>query len=140
MVIRAYHQSRGQGYRNIVLIPSSAHGTNPASAAMAGMKIVTVGCDANGNIDVEDLKAKAQEHSSELACMMITYPSTHGVFESRIREIVDAVHDAGGQVYMDGANMNAQVGLTNPGYIGADVCHLNLHKTFAMPHGGGARA
>ena len=114
MVIRAYHQSRGQGYRNIVLIPSSAHGTNPASAAMAGMKIVTVGCDANGNIDVEDLKAKAQEHSSELACMMITYPSTHGVFESRIREIVDAVHDAGGQVYMDGANMNAQVGLTNP--------------------------
>lgn len=104
---------------------------------MAGMKIVTVGCDANGNIDVEDLKAKAQEHSSELACMMITYPSTHGVFESRIREIVDAVHDAGGQVYMDGANMNAQVGLTNPGYIGADVCHLNLHKTFAMPHGGG---
>ena len=124
-------------YRNIVLIPSSAHGTNPASAAMAGMKIVTVGCDANGNIDVEDLKAKAQEHSSELACMMITYPSTHGVFESRIREIVDAVHDAGGQVYMDGANMNAQVGLTNPGYIGADVCHLNLHKTFAMPHGGG---
>ena len=137
MVIRAYHQSRGQGYRNIVLIPSSAHGTNPASAAMAGMKIVTVDCDANGNIDVEDLKAKAQEHSSELACMMITYPSTHGVFESRIREIVDAVHDAGGQVYMDGANMNAQVGLTNPGYIGADVCHLNLHKTFAMPHGGG---
>ena len=137
MVIRAYHQSRGQGYRNIVLIPSSAHGTNPASAAMAGMKIVTVGCDANGNIDVEDLKAKAQEHSSELACMMITYPSTHGVFESRIREIVDAVHDAGGQVYMDGANMNAQVGLTNPGYIGADVCHLNLHKTLAMPHGGG---
>ena len=137
MVIRAYHQSRGQGYRNIVLIPSSAHGTNPASAAMAGMKIVTVGCDANGNIDVEALKAKAQEHSSELACMMITYPSTHGVFESRIREIVDAVHDAGGQVYMDGANMNAQVGLTNPGYIGADVCHLNLHKTFAMPHGGG---
>ena len=137
MVIRAYHQSRGQGYRNIVPIPSSAHGTNPASAAMAGMKIVTVGCDANGNIDVEDPKAKAQEHSSELACMMITYPSTHGVFESRIREIVDAVHDAGGQVYMDGANMNAQVGLTNPGYIGADVCHPNLHKTFAMPHGGG---
>ena len=137
MVIRAYHQSRGQGYRNIVLIPSSAHGTNPASAAMAGMKIVTVDCDANGNIDVEDLKAKAQEHSSELACMMITYPSTHGVFESRIREIVDAVHDAGGQVYMDGANMNAQVGLTNPGTIGADVCHLNLHKTFSSPHGGG---
>ena len=137
MVIRAYHQSRGQGYRNIVLIPASAHGTNPASAAMAGMKIVTVACDDKGNIDVGDLKAKAQEHSSELAGMMITYPSTHGVFESRIREIVDAVQDAGGQVYMDGANMNAQVGLTNPGYIGADVCHLNLHKTFAMPHGGG---
>ena len=137
MVIRAYHQSRGQGYRNIILIPASAHGTNPASAAMAGMKIVTVACDANGNIDVEDLKAKAEEYSSELCGLMVTYPSTHGVFESRIREIVDAVHDAGGQVYMDGANMNAQVGLTNPGYIGADVCHLNLHKTFAMPHGGG---
>ncbi len=137
MVIRAYHQTRGQGYRNIILIPASAHGTNPASAAMAGMKIVTVACDANGNIDVEDLKAKAEEYSSELCGLMVTYPSTHGVFESRIREIVDAVHDAGGQVYMDGANMNAQVGLTNPGYIGADVCHLNLHKTFAMPHGGG---
>ena len=137
MVIRAYHQSRGQGYRNVVLIPASAHGTNPASAAMAGMKIVTVGCDAHGNIDVDDLKAKAQEHSSELCALMVTYPSTHGVFESRIREIVDAVHDAGGEVYMDGANMNAQVGLTNPGYIGADICHLNLHKTFAMPHGGG---
>ena len=137
MVIRAYHQSRGQGYRNIILIPASAHGTNPASAAMAGMKIVTVKCDENGNIDVDDLKAKAEEHSSELCGLMVTYPSTHGVFESRIREIVDAVHDAGGQVYMDGANMNAQVGLTNPGYIGADVCHLNLHKTFAMPHGGG---
>ena len=137
MVIRAYHQSRGQGYRNIVLIPASAHGTNPASAAMAGMKIVTVACDANGNIDVEDLKKKAEEHSSELCGLMVTYPSTHGVFESGIREIVDAVHDAGGMVYMDGANMNAQVGLTNPGYIGADVCHLNLHKTFAMPHGGG---
>ena len=137
MVIRAYHQSRGQGYRNIILIPASAHGTNPASAAMAGMKIVTVACDANGNIDVEDLTKKAEEYSSELCGLMVTYPSTHGVFESRIREIVDAVHDAGGQVYMDGANMNAQVGLTNPGYIGADVCHLNLHKTFAMPHGGG---
>ena len=137
MVIRAYHQSRGQGYRNIILIPASAHGTNPASAAMAGMKIVTVACDANGNIDVDDLTKKAEEYSSELCGLMVTYPSTHGVFESRIREIVDAVHDAGGQVYMDGANMNAQVGLTNPGYIGADVCHLNLHKTFAMPHGGG---
>ena len=137
MVIRAYHQSRGQGYRNIILIPASAHGTNPASAAMAGMKIVTVACDANGNIDVEDLKKKAEEYGSELCGLMVTYPSTHGVFESRIREVVDAVHDAGGQVYMDGANMNAQVGLTNPGYIGADICHLNLHKTFAMPHGGG---
>ena len=137
MMIRAYHQSRGQGYRNVILIPSSAHGTNPASAAMAGMKIVIVACDANGNIDVEDLKKKAEEYSSELCGLMVTYPSTHGVFESRIRDIVDAVHDAGGQVYMDGANMNAQVGLTNPGYIGADVCHLNLHKTFAMPHGGG---
>ncbi len=137
MVIRAYHQSRGQGYRNIVLIPDSAHGTNPASAAMAGMKIVGVKCDEQGNIDVEDLKCKAEANSSELSCLMVTYPSTHGVFESRIREIVDAVHDAGGQVYMDGANMNAQVGLTSPGYIGADVCHLNLHKTFAMPHGGG---
>ena len=137
MVIRAYHQSRGQGYRNIMLIPASAHGTNPASAAMAGMKIVTVACDAEGNIDVDDLVKKAEEYSSELCGVMITYPSTHGIFESRIRDIVDAVHDAGGQVYMDGANMNAQVGLTNPGYIGADVCHLNLHKTFAMPHGGG---
>ncbi len=137
MIIRAWHQSRGQGYRNVILIPASAHGTNPASAAMAGMKIVTVACDVNGNIDVDDLKAKAEEYGSELCGLMVTYPSTHGVFESRIRDIVDAVHDAGGQVYMDGANMNAQVGLTNPGYIGADVCHLNLHKTFAMPHGGG---
>ncbi len=137
MIIRAYHQSRSQGYRNIILIPSSAHGTNPASAAMAGMKIVTVGCDTNGNIDVEDLKAKAEQYEAELAGLMVTYPSTHGVFESRIREIVDTVHEFGGQVYMDGANMNAQVGLTNPGFIGADVCHLNLHKTFAMPHGGG---
>ena len=137
MVIRAYHQSRNQGYRNVVLIPASAHGTNPASAAMAGMKIVTVACDEHGNIDVEDLKAKAEQYSSELCALMVTYPSTHGVFESRIREIVDTIHDAGGEVYMDGANMNAQVGLTNPGFIGADVCHLNLHKTFAMPHGGG---
>ena len=137
MVIRAYHQSRNQGYRNVVLIPASAHGTNPASAAMAGMNIVTVACDEHGNIDVEDLKAKAEQYSSELCALMVTYPSTHGVFESRIREIVDTVHDAGGEVYMDGANMNAQVGLTNPGIIGADVCHLNLHKTFAMPHGGG---
>ena len=137
MIIRAWHQSRSQGYRNIILIPASAHGTNPASAAMAGMKIVTVACDANGNIDVEDLKAKAEQYEAELAGLMVTYPSTHGVFESRIREIVDTVHEFGGQVYMDGANMNAQVGLTNPGFIGADVCHLNLHKTFARPHGGG---
>ena len=137
MVIRAYHQSRNQGYRNVMLIPASAHGTNPASAAMAGMKIVTVACDGEGNIDVEDLQKKAAEYAPELCGLMVTYPSTHGIFETRIREIVDAVHDAGGQVYMDGANMNAQVGLTNPAYIGADVCHLNLHKTFAMPHGGG---
>ncbi len=137
MVIRAYHQSRGQGYRNIALIPASAHGTNPASAAMAGMNIVTVECDAKGNVNVDDLRAKAAQHAAELSCIMITYPSTHGVFESNIREIVDIVHESGGQVYMDGANMNAQVGLTNPGFIGADVCHLNLHKTFAMPHGGG---
>lgn len=137
MIIRAYHQSRSQGYRNIILIPASAHGTNPASAAMAGMHIVTVACDSNGNIDVDDLKAKAAENADNLCGLMVTYPSTHGVFESRIREIVDAVHECGGQVYMDGANMNAQVGLTNPGIIGADLCHLNLHKTFAMPHGGG---
>ena len=137
MVIRAYHQDRGQGYRTTMLIPASAHGTNPASAAMAGMKIVTVKTDVHGNIDVEDFKAKAAEHAAELCGAMITYPSTHGVFESKIRELVDAVHEAGGLVFMDGANMNAQVGLTNPGYIGADVCHLNLHKTFAMPHGGG---
>ena len=137
LIIRAYHQSRNQGYRNVMLIPSSAHGTNPASAAMAGMKIVTVACDEGGNIDVEDLKSKAAEHAPELCGLMVTYPSTHGIFEARIREIIDAVHDAGGLVYMDGANMNAQVGLTNPAYIGADLCHLNLHKTFAMPHGGG---
>lgn len=137
MVIRAYYQSRGQGFRNIALIPASAHGTNPASAAMAGMRTVTVACDEAGNIDVDDLRAKAEANASNLACIMVTYPSTHGVFENRIREIVEIVHENGGQVYMDGANMNAQVGLTNPGYIGADVCHLNLHKTFAIPHGGG---
>ncbi len=137
MVIRAWHQSRGQGFRTVMLIPASAHGTNPASAAMAGMKIVVTRTDEKGNIDTEDFKAKAQEYADELCGAMITYPSTHGIFETNIREIVDAVHDAGGQVFMDGANMNAQVGLTNPGFIGADVCHLNLHKTFAMPHGGG---
>lgn len=137
MVIRAYHQSRGEGHRNIALIPSSAHGTNPASAVMAGMKVVVVNCDEHGNIDVDDLREKAEKHSNDLAALMITYPSTHGVFEARVKEVTSIIHEHGGQVYMDGANMNAQVGLTNPGKIGADVCHLNLHKTFAIPHGGG---
>ena len=137
LVIRAYHESRGEGHRHICLIPTSAHGTNPASAAMCGFKVVPVACDANGNIDVADLAAKASEHSANLAALMVTYPSTHGVFETSIRDICKTVHAHGGQVYMDGANMNAQVGLTSPGFIGADVCHLNLHKTFAIPHGGG---
>ncbi len=137
MVIRAYHQDRGDHHRNIALIPASAHGTNPASAAMAGMKIVVVKSTEKGEIDVEDLKAKAAEHAANLSCLMITYPSTHGVFEERIIEICETIHQNGGQVYMDGANMNAQVGLTSPGKIGADVCHLNLHKTFCIPHGGG---
>ena len=137
LVIRAWHESRNQPYRKVCLIPTSAHGTNPASAAMAGMKIVAVACDANGNIDVADLKAKAEAHKNDLSCLMVTYPSTHGVFEETIREICDIIHANGGQVYMDGANMNAQVGLTSPGFIGADVCHLNLHKTFCIPHGGG---
>ncbi|MBS7232033.1 aminomethyl-transferring glycine dehydrogenase [Flavobacterium psychroterrae] len=137
MVIRAYHQSRGDDHRNIALIPSSAHGTNPASAAMAGMKVVVTKTLENGNIDVEDLREKAILHKDNLSCLMVTYPSTHGVFESAIQEITKLIHDNGGQVYMDGANMNAQVGLTNPATIGADVCHLNLHKTFAIPHGGG---
>ncbi|MEB0249102.1 aminomethyl-transferring glycine dehydrogenase, partial [Mucilaginibacter sp. 5B2] len=137
IVIRAYHKHRGDAHRNITLIPFSAHGTNPASAAMAGMQIVVVACDANGNIDVADLKKKAEQHKKELACLMITYPSTHGVYEESVKKITKIIHDAGGQVYMDGANMNAQVGLTSPGFIGADVCHLNLHKTFAIPHGGG---
>ena len=137
MVIRAYHHDRGEGHRNIALIPSSAHGTNPASAAMAGMKIIVVRCDDNGNIDVADLKAKAGQYKNELSCLMVTYPSTHGVFEESIIEICDIIHQNGGQVYMDGANMNAQVGLTSPANIGADVCHLNLHKTFCIPHGGG---
>jgi glycine dehydrogenase len=137
MTIRAYHIANGQPQRRAVIIPASAHGTNPASASMAGMQIVPVSCDDKGNINVEELREKAQQHKDDLSCMMITYPSTHGVFESRISEIVDIIHENGGQVYMDGANMNAQVGLTNPGIIGADVCHLNLHKTFAMPHGGG---
>ncbi|MCI4443784.1 MAG: aminomethyl-transferring glycine dehydrogenase [Lentimicrobium sp.] len=137
MVIRAYHQSRGDHHRNIALIPSSAHGTNPASAAMAGMKVIVTKTLENGNIDVEDVRQKALQHKDNLACLMVTYPSTHGVFESAIKEITQIIHDNGGQVYMDGANMNAQVGLTNPATIGADVCHLNLHKTFAIPHGGG---
>ena len=137
LVIAAYHQSRGEGHRDICLIPSSAHGTNPASSVMAGMKVVIVKCDEQGNIDLEDLKAKAEEHKDKLAALMVTYPSTHGVFEESILDIVKIIHDNGGQVYMDGANMNAQVGLTSPGLIGADVCHLNLHKTFAIPHGGG---
>lgn len=137
MVIRAYHQSRGDYHRTIALIPSSAHGTNPASAVMAGMKVVIVRCDDKGNIDIADLKAKAEEHSHSLAALMVTYPSTHGVFEEGIVEICDIIHQHGGKVYMDGANMNAQVGLTSPARIGADVCHLNLHKTFCIPHGGG---
>ncbi|RZM26908.1 MAG: glycine dehydrogenase (aminomethyl-transferring) [Pedobacter sp.] len=137
MVIRAYHQDRGDHHRNVALIPSSAHGTNPASAAMAGMKIVVVKSLENGNIDVEDLKAKAEQHKDVLSCLMVTYPSTHGVFEESIIEICEVIHQNGGQVYMDGANMNAQVGLTSPANIGADVCHLNLHKTFCIPHGGG---
>ena len=137
MVIRAYHQSRGEGHRDVVLIPASAHGTNPASAAMAGMRVVIVACDDQGNVDLVDLRAKATEHGDRLSALMITYPSTHGVFEEAIQEICEVVHTLGGQVYMDGANMNAQVGLTSPAVIGADVCHINLHKTFAIPHGGG---
>jgi len=137
MAIRAYHLSRGDAHRNVCLIPSSAHGTNPASAAMAGMQIIVTKTMENGNIDVEDLRAKAIEHKDNLSALMVTYPSTHGVFESAICEITKIIHDNGGLVYMDGANMNAQVGLTNPATIGADVCHLNLHKTFAIPHGGG---
>jgi glycine dehydrogenase len=137
LVIHEYHQNRGEGHRNICLIPQSAHGTNPASAVMCGMKVVGVACDDHGNIDVEDLKAKAEKHSSELSALMVTYPSTHGVFEEAIQEICAIIHEHGGQVYMDGANMNAQVGICRPGDIGADVCHLNLHKTFCIPHGGG---
>jgi glycine dehydrogenase len=137
MVIRAYHRDRGEAHRDVVLIPASAHGTNPASAAMAGMRVVVVATAPNGNVDVDDLRAKAAEHRERLAALMITYPSTHGVFEDAIKDICAVVHAHGGQVYMDGANMNAQVGLTSPAAIGADVCHLNLHKTFAIPHGGG---
>ena len=137
MTIRAYHLNRNEGYRNVALIPSSAHGTNPASAVMAGMEVIVVACDENGNVDIADLKTKAEAHKDTLSCLMVTYPSTHGVFEEGIIEITSIIHENGGLVYMDGANMNAQVGLTNPGRIGADVCHLNLHKTFAIPHGGG---
>ena len=137
LVIQAYHASRGEGHRKVCLIPSSAHGTNPASAVMAGLSIVVVGCQENGDIDIEDLKMKAALHSENLSAIMITYPSTHGVYEEGILEITETIHAHGGQVYMDGANMNAQVGLTSPGIIGSDVCHLNLHKTFAIPHGGG---
>ena len=137
MVIREYFKDKGEGHRNVALIPSSAHGTNPASAVMAGMQVVVTKCDENGNIDVADIKEKAEQYKDNLAVLMVTYPSTHGVFESAIREITQIIHDNGGQVYMDGANMNAQVGLTSPGMIGADVCHLNLHKTFCIPHGGG---
>ena len=137
MTIKAYHESRGDHHRKICIIPSSAHGTNPASAVMAGMKVVVTKSSENGNIDVEDLRQKAIQHKDSLAALMLTYPSTHGVYESEIKQITQIIHDYGGQVYMDGANMNAQVGLTNPGQIGADVCHLNLHKTFAIPHGGG---
>ena len=137
MVIRAYHESNGDSNRNVCLIPASAHGTNPASAVMAGMKVVVTKCDENGNIDLVDLSSKAEKHADELAALMVTYPSTHGVYETAIKEVTSIIHRHGGQVYMDGANMNAQVGLTNPGNIGADVCHLNLHKTFAIPHGGG---
>ena len=137
LVIRAYHESRNESHRNVCLIPSSAHGTNPASAVMAGLSVLSVACDPCGNIDVADLKTKAEAHQADLSCLMITYPSTHGVFEDSIKEICEIIHANGGQVYMDGANMNAQVGLTSPGFIGADVCHLNLHKTFCIPHGGG---
>ncbi|MDQ3190772.1 MAG: aminomethyl-transferring glycine dehydrogenase, partial [Bacteroidota bacterium] len=137
MVIREYHKSHGNNHRDVALIPSSAHGTNPASAVMAGMKVVVVKCDDQGNIDINDLQSKAEQYKDSLSCLMVTYPSTHGVYEEGIMDITNIIHEYGGQVYMDGANMNAQVGLTSPGNIGADVCHLNLHKTFAIPHGGG---
>ena len=137
LAIRNYLIGRGEVGRHVCLIPKSAHGTNPASAVMAGLKVVVVECDALGNVDVDDLKNKAQEHAKDLAALMITYPSTHGVFEERVKEICEIVHSAGGQVYMDGANLNALVGLAQPGEIGADVCHINLHKTFCIPHGGG---
>jgi glycine dehydrogenase len=137
LVIHAYHASRGETHRNVCLIPNSAHGTNPASAVMAGLKVVPVACDKSGNIDLADLRARAEAHKNDLAALMVTYPSTHGVFEETIKEICEIVHTNGGQVYMDGANLNAQVGLCRPADMGADVCHLNLHKTFCIPHGGG---
>jgi glycine dehydrogenase len=137
LAIRRYHAERGDQGRDVCLIPSSAHGTNPASASMAGMKVVVVRCTDDGNVDIEDLRAKAAQHRETLAALMITYPSTHGVFEQDVRDICKAVHAHGGQVYLDGANLNAMVGLVRPGDIGADVCHMNLHKTFCIPHGGG---
>jgi glycine dehydrogenase len=137
LAIRGYHESRGDAHRQVCLIPTSAHGTNPATATMCGLTVVPIACDGQGNIDTADLRAKAKQHAANLAALMITYPSTHGVFEAPIRDICALIHECGGQVYMDGANMNAQVGLTSPGFIGADVCHLNLHKTFCIPHGGG---
>ena len=137
IAIHKYHASRGDDHRNICLIPASAHGTNPASAQMVGMKVVVVDCDKEGNVDMDDLRSKASELAENLSCIMITYPSTHGVYETTIAEICNIIHQHGGQVYLDGANMNAQVGVTSPGFIGADVSHLNLHKTFAIPHGGG---
>lgn len=139
LAIRAYHASRGEADRDVCLIPSSAHGTNPATAQMAGMRVVVVNCDARGNVDVGDLLLKAQLHMARLAALMITYPSTHGVFEDGIRQICEIVHDHGGQVYIDGANMNAMVGFCAPGKFGGDVSHLNLHKTFCIPHGGGGQ-
>ena len=137
LVIRAWHEHRGEGHRDICLIPSSAHGTNPASAIMAGMRVVVVGCDPSGNVDLDDLRTKAEQHKDSLAALMVTYPSTHGVFEEQIQDICAVVHERGGQVYMDGANLNALVGLARPAEFGADVCHINLHKTFCIPHGGG---
>jgi glycine dehydrogenase len=137
LAIRNYHHARGDQHRDICLIPTSAHGTNPASAVMAGLKVVAVACDAQGNVDIADLTAKAKQHSANLAALMLTYPSTHGVFEAGVKDICAIVHAEGGQVYMDGANLNAQVGLMRPAELGADVCHMNLHKTFCIPHGGG---
>jgi len=137
LTIKRYLESIGEGHRNVCLIPKSAHGTNPASASMAGMKVVVVDNDDEGNCDIDDLRSKIDKHEGNIAAFMVTYPSTFGVFEEGIKDVINLVHDAGGQVYMDGANMNAQVGLTSPGLIGADVCHLNLHKTFCIPHGGG---